>query len=106
MTSDLESTLAYQLKAVEIKFEQEVKVIPYRLFRFDFAITGTKYLIEIQGGIWMNKSGHNTGGGISRDVEKNNLAELLGYHVLFFTADMVNSGEALAVIEKAIKVMA
>jgi len=102
MTSDLESTLAYQLTAVGIPFEQQVKVIPFRLFRFDFLITGTNLLIEINGGTWVANTGHTSGKGIRRDAMKQDLAILNGYRPLVFTADMVTSGEALAMIEKAI----
>lgn len=103
MTSDLESTLAYQLNAVGIPFEQQVKAIPGRKFAFDFAITGTSLLLEVNGGTWVANTGHTSGKGIRRDVTKQNLAVLNGYRLLSFTADMVNSGEALAVIEKAIE---
>jgi len=98
--SDLEATLAYQLTAVGIPFEREVKAIPGRKFSWDFKVDDL--LIEIQGGIWMTKGAHNTGVAIIRDCEKMNLAVLHGYRLLSFTADMVTSGEALAMIEKAI----
>lgn len=98
--SDLEDKLTFQLTAADIPFEREVKVIPGRKFRFDFAITGTKYLVEVNGSTWVPNTGHTSGNGLRRDYEKGNLAEVLGYHVLTFTADMVNSGEALKVIEK------
>lgn len=98
--SDLESTLAFQLRALEIPFEQQVKAIPGRRYTWDFLVSDL--LIEVQGGIWRAKGAHNTGKAIMRDCEKLNLATLAGYRVLSFTADMVNSGEAVAIIEKAI----
>jgi very-short-patch-repair endonuclease len=66
------------------------------------AYPGIKLLIEVQGGIWI-KSGHSTGTGITRDCEKNNFAVQHGWRVLYFTGDMVKSGEALQVIEKELK---
>ena len=96
--SDLEDTLAFQLRAVEIPFEQQFRAIKDRKFTWDFKVDDI--LIEIQGGVWMDKSGHNTGRGVTRDCEKMNLGVLAGYRLLSFTSDMVNSGEALAMIEK------
>lgn len=94
--SDLESTFAFQLRAVGIPFEQQFR-IPGRRFRWDFKVGD--YLIEIQGGVWMDKSGHNTGRSLKRDYEKANFATMNKYHTLFFTADDVTSGQALKVIE-------
>ncbi len=100
VTSDLEDTFAFQLDAVGISYERQAKVIPGRKFQWDFLVG--KFLIEIQGGIW-RKGGHSTGVGITRDCEKANLAALHGFFTLFFTADMIYSGEALSVVEKAMK---
>lgn len=99
MISDLESTLAFQLTTQGILFDQQVK-IPGCRYIWDFRVNS--YLIEVNGGIW-HKGGHNTGAGLIRDYKKANVAALAGYHTLFFTADDVNSGEALRVIEEAIK---
>lgn len=45
-----------------------------RLFRIDYAIPEYKIAIEQEGGIWMKgNSGHSSGAGIARDMEKNNL---------------------------------
>jgi len=94
--SEPESALAFQLDAVGIPYEREFK-IEGRRFRWDFKVGD--YLIEIQGGIWMDKSGHNTGRSLKRDYEKANFATMNKYHTLFFTADDVTSGQALKVIE-------
>jgi hypothetical protein len=50
------------------------------------------------------KTGHTSGDGVRRDCEKNNLAVLAGYKVLYFTSDMVRDGEALATVEKMLEV--
>ena len=94
--SEPESALAFQLDAVGIPYEREFK-IEGRRFRWDFKIDN--YLIEIQGGVWMDKSGHNTGRALKRDYEKANIAALNGYHTLFFTSADITSGEAIRVIE-------
>ena len=98
--SNLEDTLAFQLKAADIPFEQQVKVIPGRRFAFDFLLTGTNILVEVQGSTWVANTGHTSGKGIKRDCEKANLAVLAGYRVLTFTGDMVNNGEALQTITR------
>ena len=97
---NVEDELAFQLDTVGIPFERQVAAIPGRKFRFDFAVLN--YLIEVNGATWVPNTGHTSGRGLSRDYEKSNLAEVLGYHVLTFTTDMVRSGEALKVIESAL----
>lgn len=47
-----EMVLATHLRACKIGFEQEYKFHPKRKWRADFLITGTKILIEVEGGIW------------------------------------------------------
>ena len=99
--SDIEDTLTFQLTACEIPFDRQVQAIPGRKFTFDFQVDDI--LIEVQGGVYMDKSGHNTGNGVTRDCEKNNLAVFNGYRTLMFTSKMVNDGVAVEVIEKCRK---
>lgn len=101
--SELEDEFAFQLSTICNEFDREERVIEGRRFRWDFLIP-PKLLIEIQGGTRMRgKTGHTSGDGIRRDCEKNNLAVLAGYTVLYFTSDMVRSGEALATVERMIQ---
>ena len=99
----LNDEFAFQLSAVGIAYFREYKAIPDRKFAFDFYIPKCKLLIELQGGTFMSKGGHNTGRGIRRDCEKGNLAVLEGYAVLHFTTDMVESGEALQLVERILE---
>lgn len=99
----LNDEFAFQLSAVGIAYHREYKAIPDRKFAFDFYIPKRKLLIELQGGTWMSKGGHNTGVGIKRDCEKANLAVLEGYGVMHFTTDMVESGEALQLVERILE---
>ena len=57
---------------------------------------------ELQGGIW-GTSGHSTGQGISRDYEKFNLAQSLGWQVYLLTTDTYHQSETLAMIAEAIR---
>jgi hypothetical protein len=105
--SELEEMLALQLKAAGIPFSTEVeKLIPGRKFRFDFMAYDSNLqnpiLIEVEGATWV-RGAHSTGVGIARDIEKSNLAVLGGYRVFRFTKQMIDSGAALEMIERALK---
>ena len=54
-----------------------------RQFRIDYAIPEFKIAIEQEGGIWMKgNSGHSSGSGIARDMEKNNLLVEKGWRLI------------------------
>jgi len=98
---NLENEFALQLKAAGYYFERQYKAIPARKYLFDFYIP-PDILIEVQGGIYQYKPSHTSASGIRRDAEKLDLAVSNGYKVLLFTSDMVKSGLALEITEKAI----
>jgi hypothetical protein len=103
--SDLEDTLAFQLDALGLTgYVREYQAIKGRMFRFDFAWTEPNHrlLVEVQGGIWQ-KSGHTSGRGVTRDMEKLNLAQLAGWRVMQFSRGMIESGEAVEVIRQALE---
>ena len=98
--SDLEDKLEFQLKSAKITgFTREYKFHSKRRWRLDFAWIDQKIGVEVEGGIWLPRSGHNTGVGISRDVEKGNSLTLLGWKLIRVTGKMIKSGEALNIIE-------
>ena len=100
LLSDLEDKLEFQLKSAKITgFTREYKFHPKRRWRLDFAWIDQKIGVEVEGGIWLPRSGHNTGVGISRDVEKGNALTLLGWKLIRVTGKMIKSGEALNIIE-------
>ena len=92
-----EEALAAQLRAAGVEFEREQTLIPKRRFRFDFVITGSDLVIEVEGGTWSGGR-HTSGVGFRSDCYKYNLALELGYRVLRYTTDMVTKGEAIAQI--------
>ena len=53
-----EEALAAQLQAAGVGFEREQLLIPGRRFRFDFVITGSDLVIEVEGGTWSWRSAH------------------------------------------------
>ena len=100
--SEGEVILARDLRALKINFEQEYKFHPERNWRADFLITGTKILIEVEGGIWSGGR-HTRGKGFTADCEKYAEATLLGYIVVRFTSSQVKSGYAIQAIERLIR---
>lgn len=99
--SEGETVLATHLKACKISFEQEYKFHPTRKWRADFFITGTKILVEVEGGIWSGGR-HTRGKGYLGDMEKYNEAAAMGYTVLRFSTEQVKSGLALKKIEQLV----
>ena len=104
--SRLELTLRVQLEQADIAFEQEFRFDPTRRYRSDFFIPGGNLLVEIEGGIFRGDVGHNSIGGIKRDIEKQALAVSLGYTVLRVHSDQVTHGDALAIIRQVLGVAA
>ena len=68
-----------------LTLEQEFKFHPERLWRFDFAIPALKVAIEYEG-LMSEKSGHTTVTGYTKDADKYNQAQMLGWKVLRYTA--------------------
>ncbi|MFX5408203.1 DUF559 domain-containing protein [Acinetobacter baumannii] len=94
-----EVLLATHLRACKIGFEQEYKFHSKRKWRADFLITGTKILIEVEGGIWSGGR-HTRGKGYIGDMEKYNSAAMMGFTVLRFSTDQVKAGVAIKQIEQ------
>lgn len=100
--SEGEVTLARDLRALKINFEQEYKFHPERNWRADFLITGTKILIEVEGGIWSGGR-HTRGKGFIADMEKYNAAAVMGFKVLRFDTQQVKSGLAIKQIKNLVR---
>lgn len=76
--------------------------LPHRAFEVDFALPALKLGIEIEGGIFMRKSGHSTGTGIARDIDKHNLAVFTGWTLIRVTPPQVANGEGIAMAKRLI----
>lgn len=72
-----------------------------RKWRFDFAWPGAKVALEVEGGTWHNGR-HARGKGIEKDIEKYNMAALLGWMVVRATTDMVHDNRAAEVVRAAL----
>lgn len=76
-----------QLKNSKLPYKSEFKFSPNRRFRFDWVIMTTHCRIGLEyEGIFSHKSGHTTVKGYSKDTEKYNLAQSLGWKVFRYTA--------------------
>lgn len=102
--SELEATLAFYLRLNDTipAPEREYKFHPKRRWRFDFAWPEQRVALEVQGGIHMAKSGHNTAAGITRDCEKANEAIVTGWKVLHVTREQIENGSAINWLRRAL----
>lgn len=102
-SSQLEILLESQLALAGIpKPEREHRFHATRRWRFDFAWPTYRVAAEVEGGTWSGGR-HTRGSGFERDAEKYNAAAVAGWTVLRFTGGMVQRGEALEQIERALK---
>lgn len=95
-----EELLAFQLRAMHIPHEREFAFCPGRRWRADFRVADL--LIEVEGGGWSG-GWHVRGAGFEADCAKYGEAVVLGYRVLRVTPAMVQSGEALDLVQRALK---
>jgi len=73
--------------------EREVQFHTSRKWRSDFAHMPTRTLIEIEGGIFMRKTGrHNRGAGYAKDAEKYLEAAMVCWTVLRLTEKQLEIG--------------
>jgi very-short-patch-repair endonuclease len=82
--------------------EREYRFHPVRRWRFDFSYPERKIGIEVQGGTYI-RGAHSRGTGLERDYEKYNQAQVLGWDVYQFSRKMIESGEAIETIRKALE---
>ncbi len=102
--SDLEDTLVWQLRAVGIEAplrQHQFAASLGRKWRFDLAWDARLVAVEVQGGLW-SKGAHVQPMHLEREYEKLATAASLGWRVLPVHAKMIESGEALRLIERAL----
>lgn len=76
-----------------------------RGWRFDFCWPSEMVACEYQGLNWKRdgeNSGHQSIAGLMNDCEKFSEASLMGWKLILITAESVNSGQAVAWIERAL----
>ena len=89
------------MNVIGIAFEREFQFHPSRRWRFDFALEEHMIAIECEGGVWTGGR-HNRGKGFTADCEKLSTAASMGWRVMRFTGDQVQSGWAIDTIERGI----
>ncbi len=74
-----------------------------RKWRFDFCHLPTSTGIEIEGGIFSQqhgkKAGHSSGTGITKDIEKYNAAQFLGFSVIRLSSNMITTPKLQEIID-------
>ena len=101
--SHLEALLALQIRAAKLPEPvREFRFHPVRRWRYDFAWLDAKLLCDVQGGLY-GQGRHVRAAGYENDAQKAAAAVLLGYRVLAVTAGMIRRGEALQLIDRALK---
>lgn len=82
----LEWNLQFFCNERALTLEREYRVCQERGWRFDFFISAHKIAIEFEGGVFLQKSGHNTPKSYTKDTDKYNKAAALGIRVVRITA--------------------
>lgn len=72
-----------------------------RKFALDYAWPHAKLGVEVEGGVWSGGA-HGRGSGILRDMEKQNVAVVLGWRILRFTPSHLVQPETIALIKRAL----
>ena len=94
-----EKLLLIHLEELSLYPVAQYRFHPERRWRFDAASPHIRLAYEIEGGVWV-RGRHNRGQGFIDDMEKYNVATMLGWRVLRFTPAQVMKGEAKAFIEQ------
>lgn len=90
--SKAEATLALHLKLYGIAAVEQHRFCPERRYRFDFCWPDLMLAVEVEGGA------HGIRKQYQHDVERHNVAMLLGWRVLRFTPEDVEHGKAIDLI--------
>jgi very-short-patch-repair endonuclease len=85
----------------EIFFHRIMKT--NRKFRADFYCPKFQLIVEVNGGQWILGRHNRAGIGYENDLEKINLAQINGIHVLQFTYEMLERGLHIKNIENYCK---
>lgn len=99
--SQIEESLALQLKAVGEPFVREHRFHPVRRWRFDFCFPDDMVAVEVMGG---GRNGrHLRYTGYREDCVKMGEATSLGWTLLYVVGEQIKSGEALDWIQRTLK---
>lgn len=96
-----EESFAFHCQAHKLTPVREYRFDLTRRWKFDFAWPSKKVAVEIEGGSW-NGGRHTTGAGFEKDCEKYSEAAVQGWRVIRVTTAMVERGEAIAFVLRAL----
>lgn len=100
--SELEMALLTRLERAGLPLGVgQYRFVPGRLYRLDRAFPDRLVAVEIQGGLWVNGA-HSRGSGVERDCVKLSIAAALGWRVLPISKAMIESGQAVELLSKAL----
>jgi len=92
--SALEQKLLHQIQTMELPTpETEFVFCNDRKWRFDFAWYEIMLSVEVEGGVWTSGR-HTRPKSFTEDIIKYNEAAIMGWTVLRYTSDLINSGFA------------
>jgi very-short-patch-repair endonuclease len=100
--SELEQALAFQIKAVGLPEPlRQYRPVVDRMYRADFCWPRSNLIVEVDGGGFV-AGRHTRGEGFEKDCERGNELVLAGWKVLHVTGRHIESGQAVAWIERAL----
>lgn len=100
--SELELALYVRLERAGLPVgEGQYRFVPGRQYRFDRCWPDRKVAAECQGAVWVNGA-HSRGSGVQRDCLKLSIAAAMGWRVLPLTRELIESGQAVALIAQAL----
>lgn len=86
---------------LKVECIKEFKFHPVRKWRFDYAIPEYKIALEVEGGVWSGGR-HTSPKGFLGDIEKYNMATLMGWRVFRTTPDELYKTATINLIKTAI----
>lgn len=100
--SQWESLLELHMRERGLRPAVEYVFAPPRKWRLDFAFPSERVAVEVEGGIW-TRGRHSRGYGVVGDIEKYNALALAGFLLIRCTPAMVQSLEAVRLVEQALE---
>lgn len=97
----VEEAMASQLDEAGLTgYKQNSYFIKGRKFQADFWYPELRLALEVDGGVWMPRSGHTSGAGYTSDRERDVEALLQGIITVRYTSDQVRNGYAIETFKR------
>ena len=100
-STEVEEVMATQLHQAGLApFLRDALFIKGRKFRADFWWPELRLALEVDGGVWLPRSGHTSGTGYTSDRERDVEALLQGIVTVRYTSDQVRDGYAISTFKR------